>query len=264
MDLQLRGKRALVMGGSKGLGLATAAALAAEGCALALSSRDPAAAAAALTGAHGVAHGVPVHPIPADVDDAAAMDAMVDAATARLGGIDIVILNHGGPPPCSALDMTPEQLDTWYRRIVANPIRVAMRALPGMRGQKFGRIIAVGSAGMIQPIPNLAISNTLRAAIVGWSKTLSNEVAADGVTVNVLAPGAIRTDRSLDTATVNARKEGIDPEEWIRRRSANIPAGRYGAPEEYGAMAAFLASPLASYVTGTVTRVDGGMVRSVG
>jgi 3-oxoacyl-[acyl-carrier protein] reductase len=117
---------------------------------------------------------------------------------------------------------------------------------------------------MIQPIPNLAISNVLRAAIVGWTKTLSNEVAADGVTVNVLAPGAIRTDRSFQTASIGAAKEGIDAEEWIRRRAANIPAGRYGTPDEYGAVAAFLASPLASYITGTVTRADGGMVKSVG
>jgi 3-oxoacyl-[acyl-carrier protein] reductase len=260
MDLQLKGKRALVMGGSKGLGLACAQALAAEGCAIALSSRDPAAAAAALA----ARAGVPVHPIAADVDSAAAMDSLADQAMAQLGGVDIVILNHGGPPPCSALEMTAEQLDTWYRRIVAHPIRVAMRLLPGMRAQKFGRIIAVGSAGMIQPIPNLAISNVLRAAIVGWTKTLSNEVAADGVTVNVLAPGAIRTDRSLETARVNAAKEGIDVEAWIRKREANIPAGRYGTPDEFGAVAAFLASPLASYVTGTVTRADGGMVRSVG
>lgn len=260
MDLQLRGKRALVMGGSKGLGLASATALAAEGCAVALASRDPTAAAAALAAKAGVA----VHPIKVDVDSAAAIDAMTDAAEATLGGIDIVILNHGGPPPCSALEMTAEQLDTWYRRIVAHPIRAAMRLLPPMRAQKFGRIIAVGSAGMIQPIPNLAISNTLRAAIVGWAKTLSNEVAADGVTVNVLAPGAIRTDRSLETAALGAKKEGIETEEWIRRRAANIPAGRYGAPDEYGVVAAFLASPLASYITGTVTRADGGMVRSVG
>jgi 3-oxoacyl-[acyl-carrier protein] reductase len=260
MDLQLAGKRALVMGGSKGLGLACAQALAGEGCAIALSSRDPVAAAAALAAEAAVA----VHPVAADVDDAAAMDRLADEAMAKLGGVDVVILNHGGPPPCSALEMTAEQLDTWYRRIVAHPIRIAMRLLPGMRAQQFGRIIAVGSAGMIQPIPNLAISNVLRAAIVGWTKTLSNEVARDGVTVNVLAPGAIRTDRSLQTATANAAREGIDAEEWIRRRAANIPAGRYGMPAEFGAVAAFLASPLASYVTGTVTRADGGMVRSVG
>jgi 3-oxoacyl-[acyl-carrier protein] reductase len=260
MDLQLKGKRALVMGGSKGLGLAAATALAGEGCAIVLSSREPDAAAAALA----AKAGVPVHGIAADVDSAEAMDAMAAQAIAKLGGVDIVILNHGGPPPCSALEMTAEQLDTWYRRIVAHPIRVAMHVLPGMRERKFGRIIAVGSAGMIQPIPNLAISNVLRAAIVGWTKTLSNEVAADGVTVNVLAPGAIRTDRSLQTASANAAKEGIDAEEWIRRRAANIPAGRYGTPDEYGAVAAFLASPLASYITGTVTRADGGMVKSVG
>jgi 3-oxoacyl-[acyl-carrier protein] reductase len=260
MDLQLTGKRALVMGGSKGLGLATATALAREGCAIALSSRDPDAAAAALA----AQVGVPVHGIAADVGSAAAIDALAEQAAAKLGGVDIVILNHGGPPPCTALEMTADQLDAWYRIIVAHPIRLAMHLLPGMRQRKFGRIIAVGSAGMIQPIPNLAISNVLRAAIVGWTKTLSNEVAADGVTVNVLAPGAIRTDRSLQTASVGAAKEGIDVEKWIARRAANIPAGRYGTPEEYGAVAAFLASPLASYITGTVTRADGGMVRSVG
>jgi 3-oxoacyl-[acyl-carrier protein] reductase len=260
MDLQLTGKRALVMGGSKGLGFACAEALATEGCAIVLSSRDPAAAAAALADRHQV----PVHPVAADVDSPDAMDDLAASARERLGGVDIVILNHGGPPPCTALEMTAEQLDTWYRRIVAHPIRLAMQLLPGMRAQKFGRIIAVGSAGMVQPIPNLAISNVLRAAIVGWTKTLSNEVAADGITVNVLAPGAIRTDRSLQTATANAAKEGIDAEEWIRRRANNIPAGRYGTPAEYGAVAAFLASPRASYVTGTVTRADGGMVRSVG
>ncbi|MCC7283256.1 MAG: SDR family oxidoreductase [Acetobacteraceae bacterium] len=260
MDLQLAGKKALVMGGSKGLGLASAEALAAEGCAIALSSRDPAAAAAALAERFGVA----VHAIAADAGSAAAIDTLAEQAAARLGGVDIVILNHGGPPPCTAVEMTAEQLDSWYRIIVAHPIRLAMQLLPAMRAQKFGRIIAVGSAGMIQPIPNLALSNTLRAAIVGWTKTLSSEVAIDGVTVNVLAPGAIRTDRSLQTAGANAAREGIGAEEWIRRRAANIPAGRYGTPTEFGALAAFLASPLASYVTGTVMRADGGMVRSVG
>ncbi len=260
MDLQLRDKRALVMGGSKGLGFASAAALAAEGCALAVASREPAAAATLLA----AKAGAPVHPIVVDVDDVAAIDAMTDRACELLGGVDIVILNHGGPPPCPALEMTAEQLDTWYRRIIAHPIRAAMRLLPAMRARKFGRIIVVGSSGMVQPIPNLAISNTLRGAIVGWAKTLSAEVAADGVTVNVLAPGAIRTDRSLETAAAGARKEGIATEEWIRRRAANIPAGRYGTPAEYGAVAAFLASPLASYVTGTISRVDGGMVRGVG
>lgn len=260
MDLQLGGKRALVMGGSKGLGLASATALAGEGCDVALASRDPTAAAARLAGASGAA----VHAIPTDVDSAAAIDSMTEVATSLMGGVDILILNHGGPPPCPALEMTAEQLDTWYRRIVAHPIRAAMRLLPAMRERRFGRIIVVGSTGMVQPIPNLAISNTLRGAIVGWAKTLSNEVAGEGVTVNVLAPGAIRTDRSLETAALGARKEGIGTEEWMRRRAANIPAGRYGTPDEYGVAAAFLASPRASYITGTIIRVDGGMVRAVG
>jgi 3-oxoacyl-[acyl-carrier protein] reductase len=253
MDLGLTGKRALVMGASKGLGRAVADALAAEGARLVISSRKPAEAAAAL-GATGIA---------ADVDSAAEIDALADGAMQALGGVDILVLNHGGPPPCTASDMTAEQLATWFPRIVAHPIRLAMKLLPGMRAQKFGRIIIVGSAGMKQPIANLAISNTLRAAMVGWAKTLSNEVAAEGVTVNVLAPGAIRTDRSLETAAIGAKKDGVSIDQWIAARSASIPAGRYGAPEEYAAMAVLLASPRASYVTGTVTRVDGGMVRGV-
>lgn len=253
MDMGLTGKRAVVMGASKGLGHAIAVALAAEGAKLVVSSRAPEAAAKAL-GATGIA---------ADVDSAAAIDALAEGALAALGGVDILVLNHGGPPPCTAADMSAELLATWFPRIVAHPIRLAMHLLPGMRAQKYGRIIIVGSAGMQQPIPNLAISNTLRAAMVGWAKTLSNEVGQDGVTVNVLAPGAIRTDRSLETATAGAKKEGIGVEEWIAKRSATIPVGRYGTADEFAAMAVLLASPRGAYVTGSVTRVDGGMIRSV-
>lgn len=263
MDLGLRGRRALVMGASKGLGRATAEALAAEGAALAISGRDAARLAPvceALTALGATA----AHAFAADVADGESMDRLAEDAVAALGGVDILVLNHGGPPTGTALDITDELLRAWFPQIVLSPIRLANRLLPGMRERRWGRIIAVGSTGMIQPIPNIALSNVLRAAIVGWTKTLSEQVAQDGVTVNVLAPGSVATDRTASTARAAAEKSGRALAEVEAERDRSIPARRQGRPEEFGAMAAFLASERAAYVTGTVTRVDGGTVRSVG
>jgi 3-oxoacyl-[acyl-carrier protein] reductase len=262
MDLGLKGRRALVMGASKGLGRSVADALAAEGVALAISGREQATldkAAAELT-----ALGAPkAVGIPADVAEGAQMDAMVDAALAALGGIDIVVLNHGGPPPCTAADMTEADLVTWFQRIVVSPIRVANRVLPGMRAQKWGRILAVGSTGMVQPLPNLALSNTLRAAIVGWNKTLAAEVAGEGITCNILAPGAFNTDRTAQMLAGAAKKAGTTVEAMVAEREKGIPAGRYGEPPEFGPMGAFLASDKAAYTTGRIHIMDGGVVRCV-
>jgi 3-oxoacyl-[acyl-carrier protein] reductase len=181
----------------------------------------------------------------------------------RMGGEDILILNHGGPPVGPALDLDLAALKEQFGKMVVAPIRIAMRLLPGMRERKWGRIITVGSSGMVQPLPNMVLSNTLRAAIVGWNKTLANEVAADGVTCNILAPGSILTDRTKDTAGFQAKKEGITFEAALAKRAATIPAGRIGTPEEYGAVATFLASERASYITGSIIRCDGGIVRGL-
>jgi 3-oxoacyl-[acyl-carrier protein] reductase len=262
MDLGLKGRRALVMGASKGLGRSIADALAAEGATLAISGRDQAsldkaagelraAGAAAATG------------LVADVAQGEQMDRLADAAVKAMGGVDILVLNHGGPPPCIASEITDASLHIWFEQIVASPIRIANRLIPAMRAQGWGRVIVVGSTGMQHPIPNLALSNTLRAAIWGWLKTYAGEAAKDGVTMNVLAPGSIMTDRIVQNATSRAAKAGTTPEAEMARMSDEIPAGRIGTTEDFGPMGAFLASDRAAYITGSMIRVDGGRVRSM-
>ncbi len=262
MDLGLRGRRALVMGGTKGLGRSIADALAAEGAALTISGRDQGRLdraadelrAAGAASAKGVV---------ADAASGEAMDALADAAVAAMGGVDILVLNHGGPPPCTASEMKDEDLAAWFQVIVRSPVRIAKRLLPAMRQQGWGRVIVVGSTGMQTPIPTLALSNVLRASIWAWVKTMSGEVAADGVTINVLAPGSILTDRITETATKRAASLGIAVEEELAKTVREIPAGRIGTPDEFGPMGAFLASDKAGYVTGSMVRVDGGRVRGM-
>jgi 3-oxoacyl-[acyl-carrier protein] reductase len=262
MDLGLKGRRALVMGGSKGLGRAIADSLAEEGTSIVVSGRDQASLdkVASELMAKGSAKAVG---IPADVADLDAVDRLADGAVAALGGIDIVVLNHGGPPTGLAVDVKEADLEAWFRRMVLAPLRVANRLLPAMRERKWGRIIFVGSSGMVQPLPNMVLSNMMRGAIVGWNKTLSAEVARDGVTVNILAPGTILTDRTKDTVGGMAQKRGVSMEEMLKERAAAIPMGRLGTPDEYGPMGAFLASDKAGYITGCVVRVDGGIVRGI-
>jgi 3-oxoacyl-[acyl-carrier protein] reductase len=266
MDLGLKNRRALVMGGTKGLGRSIADALAAEGAAVTISGRDQRTldeAASALR-ALGAASAVGVV---ADVASGEAMDRLAEAAVAAMGGVDILVLNHGGPPQCTASEMTEVQLVQWFQHIVVSPIRIASKLLPAMRAQGWGRIIVVGSTGMQQPIPNLALSNTLRASIWAWLKTMSGEVAGDGVTMNVLAPGTILTDRTRDSAAAAAKRRNIGVEEALAERladaAATIPAGRVGMPEEFGPMGAFLASDRAGYITGSMVRVDGGRIRGM-
>src|SRR6478672_7869272 len=255
MDMGLKNRRALVMGGTKGLGRSIADALAEEGAALTISGRDQGRLDEAATAlrAKGAASAIGVV---ADVASGEAMD-----------GVDILVLNHGGPPQCTASDMTEPQLVEWFQHIVVSPIRIANKLLPAMRERGWGWIIVVGSTGMQQPIPTLALSNTLRASIWAWLKTMSGEVAKDGVTMNVLAPGTILTDRTREAAAAAARQRNIGFEEALAERVAEaatqIPAGRVGMPDEYGPMGAFLASDKAGYITGSMIRVDGGRIRGM-
>lgn len=262
MDLGLKGRRALVMGASKGLGRAIANSLAAEGAALVISGRTQASldVAAKELLALGATSCVG---IPADVANGEDMDRLADGAVAAMGGVDILVLNHGGPPPGTAMQITEADLHTWFQRITVSPIRITMRLLPAMRAQKWGRILVVGSTGMQHPIPQIALSNTLRASIWAWLKTLSGEVAADGVTMNVIAPGTIKTDRVMETAGKNAAAKGITVEQSLAASAKEIPAQRLGVPEDFGPAGAFLASEQAGYITGTMMRIDGGRVRSL-
>ncbi|MBR0680241.1 SDR family oxidoreductase [Roseomonas eburnea] len=262
MDLGLKGKRALVMGGAKGLGRSIADAIAAEGAVLTISGRDTAAMATAAEELKAVGAQA-VTTVVADVGNGEDMDRLAEAAVKAMGGVDILVLNHGGPPVCTASEMKEADLVKWFQNIVVSPIRITMKLMPAMRAQKWGRVIVVGSSGMHHPIPTLALSNTLRASIWAWLKTLSGEVAADGVTMNVLAPGTILTDRVRGTSTVRAEKEGITFDEALSKAAKEIPMGRLGKPEDYGPMGAFLAGETGGYITGTMIRVDGGRVRSM-
>lgn len=260
MDLGLAGKRALVLSSSRGLGRGIAESLAAEGAHVMMTARsaDRLQAAAEAITARGPGRAVTyVGELGPNVD------AIYKAAIEQLGGVDILVANTGGPPAGAALNVEPDKWTPQFEAMVVPVFRLAGLVLPGMRERGWGRILAVASTGVVQPIPNLVISNALRSSIVGWSKTLATEVAGQGITVNVVLPGRIETDRigELDAANAKAQSKSVDDISAAAR--AQIPAARYGRVQEFADVVCFLASERASYVTGTLTRVDGGAVRSV-
>lgn len=261
MDLGLKGKTALVLAGGGGLGRAIAKALAAEGAQVAVAglhaeSVDAAAAEIAATGAKALS-------LVWDLADLAAIDANVTRIERELGPVDILVNNTGGPPPTTAAGQDPALWMKHFQAMVLSVIATTDRVLPGMRQRRWGRILTSTSSGMVAPIPNLGLSNTLRSSLAGWSKTLAREVAPDGVTVNVVVPGRIATGRTRFIDENRAKREGRSVDQVIAESQAGIPMGRYGAPEEYGEVVAFLASERAAYVTGSIVRVDGGAIPSI-
>lgn len=254
MDLNIAGRTALVLGGNRGMGLAIAKALAAEGVRVTIAARDEAALDAACAGIGPETRGLTL-----DLGETAALDAFA----ARVGAVDILVNNTGGPPYGGATGRASADWEESFRAMSLSVIRLTDLFLPAMRAAGWGRILTLVSTGAVQPIPVLGISNALRAGLVAWSKSLSAEVARDGVTANVLMPGRIGTDRVHLTDAATAAREGIEVGLVRERSFAQIPLGRYGAPEEVAAMAAFLCGTPAAYVTGTVVRVDGGIVRHV-
>ncbi|MEI4472976.1 SDR family oxidoreductase [Frigidibacter sp. MR17.24] len=262
MDLQLTGRRALVLASSRGLGLGVATALVAEGAHVLLTGRDAdrlAAAAADLT-ARGPGR---ADWTACDLGAEGAVETLVAAVADKLGGIDILVNNSGGPAPGPVHASQPESWRKGFESMIAPIVALTHALVPQMRAQGWGRVLTLASSGVAQPIPNLGISNSLRAALQGWSKTLATEVAADGVTANLLLPGRIHTDRVDELDAAAAARTGKTPAEVATASRATIPAGRYGRVEEFAAVAAFLCSGPASYVTGTSVRCDGGMIRGV-
>lgn len=257
MDLGLSGRAALVCASTGGLGEAVARALAAEGVRVVVSGRrgDRARAIAAeLPDAVG---------IEADLIAPGGADALHAAAVQAVGDLEVLVLNGPGPAPGTALETTGDDIDMAITQLVRPQQRLIALALPAMRASGWGRVLAVGSSGVQEPLSNLAMSNLGRAALAGYLKTLAAEVAGDGVTVNLLLPGRIATDRLAALDRGAAQRQGISEEQARERSRSNIPAGRYGEPAEFGAVAAFLCGATAAYVTGTALRCDGGLVRSL-
>lgn len=254
MDLGLNGKRALVLGASRGLGAASARELAQEGATVFAAARS-------LDAINEWAAGLPVTPVALDLSDPSA----VDSLTAWMAGegIDVLVANSGGPPPGPAKGQSRAAWLAAYEAMALPIMSIADALLPGMVERGFGRIITIGSSGVISPIPGLALSNGVRGALAGWSKTLAEEVASSGVTVNMVLPGRIATDRVAQLDAARAKKSGKDVETVAAESMATIPAGRYGKPEEFAAVVTFLASTRASFVTGSMIRVDGGMIRNL-
>lgn len=260
MDLGLTGKRALVLSSSRGLGLGVARSLAAEGAEVFMTARSAERLEAAAAEINAAGRGR-AHTYVADLARDTA--GVFEAAMGALGGIDILVANTGGPPARTALLVKPEEWTPQFEAMVVPVFTLASLVLPGMRERGFGRILTIASSGVVQPIPNLAMSNALRSSIAGWSKTLASEVAKDGITVNMVLPGRIHTDRVDELDAANAKVQGKSPDEVAAAARAAIPAGRYGRVEEFADTVCFLASERASYITGSMIRVDGGATRSV-
>jgi 3-oxoacyl-[acyl-carrier protein] reductase len=258
MDLGIKDKRALVLGGSKGLGRGIAEALAAEGVVVALTGRDQATAVRSAAEIADSAMGLAL-----DLGKPETIDPFLDRLAADFGDIDILVLNGGGPPPSLAADIDPAFWPAQFDTMVLAGMRITSRLLPAMRQRGWGRIMAVASTSIREPIPGLTASNALRSAVAGWMKTLAGEVAAEGITVNMLLPGRLATDRTLSFDRMDAESEGLSIETVAARSQADIPVGRYGTPAEFGAAAAFLASRQAAYITGIALPIDGGLSRTM-
>lgn len=253
MKLGLEGKRAVVLGASKGLGAAIAQTLAVEG-------------AMVIGGARTVEAienlGKNIKGLPLDLADPGSVQTFIQAVLAD-GGADILVNNSGGPAPGEAASLPASDYASAFASMVTPLIAITQALLPGMRTRQWGRIVTLTSSGVEVPIPRLGISNALRQSLVGWSKTLAGEIAADNVTANIIVQGRIHTSRVDELDATAAKRTGKTLEEVRTQSLAQIPAGRYGRPEELADVVAFLASDRASYITGSLVRVDGGMLKSI-
>jgi 3-oxoacyl-[acyl-carrier protein] reductase len=262
VDLGLHGKVAFVAAASKGLGRAIAAELASEGASLALNARGREALDTTRdlivdgTGCDAIT-------LAGDVANAHEVQEMISAALAHFGRIDILVTNAGGPPSGAFETLSPEMWQAAVDLTLMSVVNLTRGVLPGMKERKWGRIINVTSIAVKQPVHGLMLSNSLRSAVTGFARTLANEVAPFGITVNNILPGYTRTDRVEQLSAATAARENISQQQAVGRWESEIPMGRLGEPREFAALAAFLASEHASYITGGSIAVDGGWIRSL-
>ena len=246
MDLGLRGRTAIVGGASAGIGLACAEALAGEGANVAMFARRPDVLEqeAGRLGALAV---------PGDAANAADLERVVERTLDSFGGIDVLVLNSGGPPRTRALDVTDDQVEEAVELLLLSAVRLVRLCRPHLEASGRGRVIAITSSSVKEPIDNLALSNTIRPGLTGWLKTVARELGPAGVTVNAVAPGRIETERLRE----------VYPDGPSEADLATIPLGRLGAPRELGDAVCFLASDRAAYITGVTLSVDGGLARGL-
>ena len=262
MDLGLQGKVALVAAASRGLGRAVAEELATEGASLVLCARG--AEALDETRNHiEQTSGTPVLVVPADLSLAGDIANVFSSGLERFGRVDILVTNAGGPPTGQFDTLSRESWEAATRLTLHSALELTRHVLPGMKERRWGRILNITSIAVKQPVDNLMLSNSLRAAVTGFARTLANEVATWGITVNNIMPGYTRTERVAELARMMAEKEGISAAEFVGRWEREIPMRRLGEPREFAALVAFLVSERASYVTGTSIPVDGGWIRAL-
>lgn len=262
MDLGLLGRVALVGGSSRGLGLAAARALAAEGCAVVICARD----GAALEDARAriiEETGVEVLAVPASLSEADGVAVVTDSALDAFGHVDVLVTNTGGPPAGPFESHAPEAWRAAVAQNLESVVNLTRAVLPSMKERNWGRIINITSIAVKQPVDGLILSNSVRAAVTGFARTLANEVAPHGITVNNVMPGYTRTERLVHLAEHNAKARGGEVAGAYAQWESEIPMGRLGEPDELAALIAFLASRQAGYMTGQSIAVDGGWIRSL-
>jgi 3-oxoacyl-[acyl-carrier protein] reductase len=261
MDLGLKGKVAMVAGASRGLGFAVARGLAAEGVTVSLGSREESKIVDAAKRISAETYSETL-PVAVDVRSAESITAWHAKTMAKFGGVDLLFVNAGGPPAGTALSFDDAAWSSAFELLVLSAVRMVRLAVPSMKARGGGAIVVSTSSAVKEPIPNLALSNVVRASVGALSKTLANELAADHIRVNHLIPGRIDTDRVRELDTIRGNAVGTSPEAVRETYSKTIPLGRYGAGEEFGQAAVFLFSHAARYITGASLNVDGGLIKS--